>query len=56
MDFKEEIEQIKELAKPIQEFLKKNYDLECKVIIDGYTTEIVRTETRVISDEYGGRE
>lgn len=37
-------EKIKELAKPLKEYLEEHYDPHCNVVVNMDTVKIVRTE------------
>jgi len=40
----EKIKELIKLAKPLQEWLLKNYDLECEIIIDALFVNVMRNE------------
>lgn len=45
------IKELEELSKPLQKWLRKNYDLMCSILIDGYTSKIVRIEVKTMKED-----
>lgn len=41
-------EKLKELAKPLKEYLEENYDPHCNVVVSMDTVRIVRTEEQQV--------
>lgn len=47
------LKELEELTKPLQKWLRENYDLMCSIVIDGYTAKVLRTEIGSVSYKEG---
>ena len=45
------LKELEELTKPLQKWLRENYDLMCSIVIDGYTAKVLRAEIGTLEYE-----